>query len=317
MRRGGFANDLDTLLRNLQDGQTLGIPISPDSSLAVAEILACAVDKEIHHRAGLMGFRFMDDYEFGFTSRSAAEAALAEIELALAEFELGVNPRKTSIDELPIALDRGWATNLNTFRFSKPNDVRREELIRYFDLAFEFKVRYPTETVLAYAIARLRPINARDWEILRDLLLQCALVEPGCFEAVITELVPNQAQGLGELSAVIRTILDQHAPLAHGSELVWALWAAVWFQIPIDPAVAGRLDGNPDPFVAVLALYARHRGIIPTTVQFPAWQQLMKRESLYDEFWILAYEADLQGWLPSTETPNHVDADPLFGSGSV
>ena len=153
VRKGGFANDLDKLVRDSQDGQTLGIPIGPDSSLAVAEILGCAVDREIHRRAKLVGFRFIDDYEFGFTTRSAAEAALAAIEIALAEFELALNPRKTSIEELPVALDRGWVSSLSGFRFAKLTHATRAELVRYFDLAFELKARFPNETVLSYAIA--------------------------------------------------------------------------------------------------------------------------------------------------------------------
>lgn len=312
-RRGGFANDLDEKLRNMQDGQTLGVPVSPDTSLIVAEILASAVDNEIQNRAQLNGFRFMDDYEFGFPSRSAAEAALATIDMVLAEYELALNPRKTTISELPISLERGWAISLKGFEFANRDHVRNHELIRYFDLAFELKTRFPAGTVLSYAIARLRGVTAADWETLRNLLLQCALVEPGCIPAVVTELEANRGLGLGEFQQVVATILQQNGPLAHGSELVWALWAAIWFQVPVDGGIAAQLDGNEDPFVALLALYARTQGIIPGHLHFPRWEQLMTSENLHDTSWILAYEADLQGWLPSADPVNHVDADPLFG----
>ena len=78
-RTGGLGNDLDRALRNSQDGQTLGIPVGPDTSLVIAEIIATAVDVKLQG-ALESGFRFMDDYEFSFPSRSPAERSLVRIE---------------------------------------------------------------------------------------------------------------------------------------------------------------------------------------------------------------------------------------------
>src|SRR6266487_4450602 len=51
IRKGGLANDLDMAFRNLQDGQTLGIPVGPDASLVIAEIVACSVDRELQRKS--------------------------------------------------------------------------------------------------------------------------------------------------------------------------------------------------------------------------------------------------------------------------
>lgn len=138
-------------------------------------------------------------------------------------------------------------------------------------------------------------------------------MEPGCIPAVVTELESHRNLGVGKLSELVATILEQNGPLAHGSELVWAIWAAIWFEIPIDAATAAKLDGNHDPFVAVLTLYAQSKGLIDSTVVFTEWQKMLTQESLHDTMWILAYEADVQGWLASNTIPNHVDSDVLFG----
>jgi hypothetical protein len=70
---------LDTALRNQQDGQTVGIPIGPDSSLVVAEALLAAVDVEMamHQPRGL---RYVDDYELGFRTLAEAESALTQLQ---------------------------------------------------------------------------------------------------------------------------------------------------------------------------------------------------------------------------------------------
>jgi len=60
-KKGGHltGNKLDKALRELNDGQTHGIPIGPDISLLVAEALLAATDRELLQRcAGLVrGFR--------------------------------------------------------------------------------------------------------------------------------------------------------------------------------------------------------------------------------------------------------------------
>jgi hypothetical protein len=38
----------------------------------------------------------------------------------------------------------------------------------------------------------------------------------------------------------------------------------------------------------------------------------MRASSLSGPQWLLAYEADIKGWLPSAEKPNHVDSVPEF-----
>jgi hypothetical protein len=39
----------------------------------------------------------------------------------------------------------------------------------------------------------------------------------------------------------------------------------------------------------------------------------MSADALYDEHWLLAYEANVKGWLPSVSGTDHVAADPNFG----
>jgi hypothetical protein len=43
-----FGNALDTNVRNTQDQQTLGIPVGPDSSYIISEIIGSVLDKEIY-----------------------------------------------------------------------------------------------------------------------------------------------------------------------------------------------------------------------------------------------------------------------------
>jgi hypothetical protein len=311
-RKGGLGNNLDAAIRVLQDGQTLGIPIGPDASLITAEVIACSIDKQLQSK-GLVGMRFMDDYELGFTSRSSAEAALSTIEEVLAEFELAINPRKTTIDQLPVELDRPWRAELQSYPFAEGREATSTEIVTYFNSVFELKSSYPNDAVLAYAVARLRSVKVSDWDLLQNLICQCALAEPGATEPVVTLLQENSDRELNEvIDELITSTISYHAPLLHGSEVAWALWAAVWFKRKISNAAARLLLLSRDSVVAILALHARDLGLISDDISFEDWADGIDSESLYGPDWLLVYEADRNGWLTNVTKASFVDNDPNF-----
>ena len=118
------ADSIDRALRAQQEGQTIGIPIGPDSSLVVAEAILTSVDAKLTHLKP-SGFRYVDDYEIGFGSLAEAEEMLTELQGLLAEYELHLNPRKTSIIEGPIPLDEDWVIELGRFAFRDSTPVRQ------------------------------------------------------------------------------------------------------------------------------------------------------------------------------------------------
>jgi hypothetical protein len=101
-----YGNTIDLLVRNAQDGQTIGLPVGPDTSRLIAEIVGTAIDKAIQtalnrkrtwstkKRAAM---RFVDDYTFGCSSRQEAEIVVATVRRCANEFELDLNNAKTSI----------------------------------------------------------------------------------------------------------------------------------------------------------------------------------------------------------------------------
>ncbi len=69
-----WSNKLDLHTRNVNDQQTMGVPIGPDTSLLLAEVILAAVDEELAQEIpGLRGIRFIDDYEFAVNQRSEAD----------------------------------------------------------------------------------------------------------------------------------------------------------------------------------------------------------------------------------------------------
>jgi hypothetical protein len=112
-----LGNRLDKLVRSSQDDQTVGIPVGPDTSLVLSELIMCGIDSDLHqrvslHSGNLRGFRYSDNYEFVFNTFSDAEFCLNQIQQLLGQFELSINPLKTGINELPHSIGSSWVLEL-------------------------------------------------------------------------------------------------------------------------------------------------------------------------------------------------------------
>lgn len=316
---GLLGNRLDHLVRNGQDGQTVGIPIGPDTSLVIAEILMQRCDTELLTVCpGIRGHRFIDDYELGFRHRTDAEDAFHRLEKILADYELALNLRKTEIVELPYNLEAPWVSPLRSFAFRATPSGQQGDLFRFFDLAFELHGQYPDDAVLQFAVGRLRhlAVAPSNWELFQRLLLDCAAPEPAALpyvlESIISRANAGAAPALAEIEEVVNSLIIDHSGLAHSSEVAWALWACLALGITISPAAAAAVSECEDSVVTLLALHCEAQGLVGAPLDHTVWSSYMNQDNLYEEHWLLAYEANVKGWLPSQGGGDHVSADPNF-----
>jgi hypothetical protein len=329
MKKSGelLGNSLDYLIRNCQDLQTTGIPVGPDTSFLLSEILLSSIDaiiiKKFHKmtNSDLKGFRWMDDYELCFSNLHEAEIGLNCIEFALSQFELGLNSGKTRIRKLPIALEEHWSRELKTFEIRDNEKAQLNDIISYFSRAFELAEEYPEKSVLKYAVNRLRStIDNREvkqsvWPLLRELMLECIINEPGTIDYVLNFLVKSFNNGYEmdtiQLEGVLNSQIINHAPLGHDSEVAWSIWGSILFGLQLYPKTAQIISQMDDSVVALLALDAESQGYFQEPLERDVWSQYMDKQGLYGEQWLLSYEANIKKWIPASGR-DHVNADSRF-----
>jgi hypothetical protein len=288
--------------------------------LLLAEVVLTAVDDILISKLGTLdGFHFIDDYELCFPTLSHAEKALHELESVLAVFELSLNPSKTQIYSVPLSLQDNWATELNHFGIRPSPDGQRNDLTGFFSRAIELSSANPEKSVLRYAIARFRktPIDPANVSLLQNLLLRCVSCEQGTIPFVLEQLVRLYLAGHSvprvELEKVLNSQIQYHGPLGHTSEVAWSLWGAIAFGIVLNNTSANIVSNIDDSIVALLALDADSRGLFPNALNMSNWVQYMTPRSLYEENWLLSYEANIKGWMRSATGVDHVVQDPNFG----
>ncbi|MEB4591412.1 RNA-directed DNA polymerase, partial [Candidatus Thiothrix sp. Deng01] len=314
-----LGNNLDYLVRMGQDGQTVGIPIGPDTSLVIAELLMQRCDAELASKLPkLKGHRFIDDYELSFYTRTEAEEAFHILERVLRDYELALNPKKTRVVELPLQFEAPWVAELKaqSIRTSVPGQASDIEAL--INKAFHLHKVYPDEVILSYAIARLRTVAVHpdNWELFQRLLLLCITPEPATFPYAIELIIKWVNAGYGplvpEISEVVNSIIVTHAPLAHSSEVSHALWASINLGLTLTPEAVSALSKADDSVVALMALDCESRGLMTTTLDKSLWSTYMTPSGLYEEHWLLSYEANIKGWLPTVGGGDHVAADANF-----
>ena len=302
--RGLLGNKMDKLVRDGQFGQTMGIPVGPDTSFVIAEMLLSSVDEVLcsmlkKQKLQANGYRSYDDFEFGFATRADAESAAALLQQAMSGYELQLNANKTAIIELPVPLEPTWVSEIRMFRFT--DNPSSWDINRYFDRVFELSTLHSDSNVLKYAIQRLRSVEVAGnvWSLLENHLLHCAMVEPSCLPAVVDHLHYYKNQGfllnLVRVEKVLNILMKLHVPLSHGSEVAWALWGCLLFQLCIDEDISAALLGIEDSFVSLLLLQAQVTGLTKKKLANNLWRSYLNVNSLREEMWPLAYEANIKG----------------------
>jgi hypothetical protein len=110
---------------------------------------------------------------------------------------------------------------------------------------------------------------------------------------------------------MIEAIIDRHSVLGDGSEVAWALWAALHWKINLSGDASGLTSRMSDDVVAVLALHAQAEGLFATQLELNHWNSLVQQAAaLTDEHWLLTYEGCAQGWLMGGAPA--IQGDPFF-----
>ena len=105
----------DSIIRNGQDRQSVGIPVGPDTSRVFAEVIGTAIDIEFKQRSEGIEctlLRHVDDVWIGAHTHADAEMALTRYREAIREFELDINENKTEILSDDFGFSDSWPSEI-------------------------------------------------------------------------------------------------------------------------------------------------------------------------------------------------------------
>lgn len=236
------ADLLDKKLRACQSNQTIGIPIGPDTSFVIAELINSRIDIEIQTEfSDVTGCRYYDDYYLYTNTIAEAEQVLKFVQEKYFEFGLNINESKVSIKQLPTSFMEDFQISISNINFKN----RFEYTLKlYFNTLWSFAELHPQKMgqIFRYGLKMFEEnsinIPKMYWNLFEDLLFKTTLYEPTILNVTCNILscyspYLNQ-ESVRKLGQIIYVILEEHIPLKQSLEVSWALWICKKFKIEIE-----------------------------------------------------------------------------------
>lgn len=177
------ANQLDFYIRQGQDGQTIGIPVGPDTSRIISEIIASQIDEQLCKRLRKMshsGFRYIDDYQLCFDTQEDAHFAFTSLVNACKNFELDINHEKTQINDIGNFSESTWPQAIKRQKLLSNKNTQGKSIIDYFTNVLSVAAAHSDENIMKYALkASLRTlIHRENWAIYENSLVKIGRIYP-------------------------------------------------------------------------------------------------------------------------------------------
>lgn len=147
-----WPNNLDLVSRSMKDGETNGLLIGPHTSNIVSEIILSKVDYILQEAGFTKVIRHIDDYEFFAKDELEANNFLRILTVALKDFELSLNAKKTKIIPYQEYISTDWVSQLSQFIFPDKKEIGFTSINSYIDYSITLSREYNNFAVLNYAI---------------------------------------------------------------------------------------------------------------------------------------------------------------------
>lgn len=319
--KSSFANNLDKAVGAGQEGQTIGIPIGPDTSRIISELIAVEVEQiakgyipDLDSRA----VRYVDDMLIGLDDKDSTQTALSGITAALYEYDLEINAEKTITVGIGYRHAPEWINYIRNYNISTSERRQREDLDSYFEQSIFLADSNHRDNVLLFATKRAATFSVLpgNMEHLVRWFLYIARRSPSCLSFVAEHLSANHSTISASHSEIEQYILQQipiKADVAHTDELAWLLFWAREAKIILPAAILKKATGLRNSTIALLIMDIRSTGRISGRISDAYWKQSATELGLKSEMWMVAYEATLKGWWGTQPAKSFASGHTFFG----
>jgi hypothetical protein len=314
-------NRLDQCSMQAQDGQTIGLPIGPDTSHILAELIGVGIDRIIEKELGVApsGFRYVDDFYLFFDSRQDAEKALGIVNRAITAYQLGINAGKTRIIETRELAEESWKYRVKKLRIDPRISRQRDDIHHYFESLFALERAFRDESLMKYGLRQISSqiVKKSNWETFESYLIKCGYGFPNTIQTVVHIFCTYAAHGYPLNIDAIRRFIDvklQDAALSdHHGEVSWLLWLCKELQLKLSNKAAIEVMRMDSSVCKLVLLDLRKSKLIDAAFDRSALKALATSKALTEAHWLLSYEAGRRGWL-GTRSRGHILGHQWFAS---
>ncbi|GGC12600.1 hypothetical protein GCM10011494_34290 [Novosphingobium endophyticum] len=313
-----YGNLIDLLCRNAQDGQTIGLPVGPDCSRLIAEVVASAIDALLREKIGVSSqdaSRYIDDYTISSGDNLSGENLIAALRQAAGAFELELNNDKSAILSTSVRQESGWKQEVRSYVPRSGSDDG--EFQHFFYRVGQVCKAHPDLNVEKYAFqnARMAFVRANSWNRLQSHLI-AAYRRNSSLIAFLVEITILRQTDRGDVNIPrLAEFLGHRIPVLaqenRSGEIIWLLFLALRLEIPLSAQWVVPLTEMDNSLIALLVAVCVHRQLIDGTVDFTRWNRALSGDGLRSGMWLFAYESVGLGINPAPSTA-FIEQDPYF-----
>ncbi|OSQ42234.1 RNA-directed DNA polymerase [Thalassospira sp. MCCC 1A01428] len=301
-----YVNRLDYLIRQAQDQQTIGLPVGPDTSRIVSELIMGAIDKEFIGQVGeeVVGARLVDDVYLGASSIEEAEKLLSSYRDSIRKFELDVNENKTRIFNSRNDLEPYWPVTIRREleHFSEVGVTRksRSDLTTYLDQVIRMANDQDDDAIVKFSIRKLDDFGLFGvvddfWDVVEPYLIRIAVNFPHCLDyvaRVVAWRVRLFKVNAKRWEAVCQSIVAYHAPQGNDSEVSWACWMLKEIGGNLHKELCEKIISRCGPLAVLLALDLANSSQVNGRFPKNAILDRLGNGPMLGNDWLLSYEAE-------------------------
>jgi len=318
-----WTSQIDVAIQRGNSRETFGIPVGPDTSRIIAEILLSGVHKNnsfaemVKNREG---YRLVDDFFIGFEDEASARICQDALRRSLWEYNLHLNETKTRIIHSSTVFDGGWKYEVENFQLDNSSrSKQRDGIQRLLEITLRHCEERHDSQPAAFFCRRLLSLDIMfpNFPFVRDCFLRIARDFTVCLK-FIAEFVTQYRDILADNESLqvinhwARQVLATHARRGHDLEIAWVLVICGVLAIPVSQEFIGLKDREVSPVVlAVLGLLSAEGLLAESwdewTTAPPGTGSVANGRN-----WLPNYEAVHRGWTTNAKIIKEIKGDPLF-----
>lgn len=295
--RGQWSDTLDVLVRGCNQAQTIGIPIGPDTSRIVSEIILSRIDAELTAAgSGLSStqiYHAIDDYQFGILSQQEAEDTESKFVRVISKYGLRLNDFKTAVRQ-----GISFAPSNFQRKFDSLRDNDNHFVEQFFEILYELVEKHPSVNVIGYALKRFARVLASS--------LQQALVQE--YLQRLLYAAPHQARFLlplllgiyrrdgtnADTNRIIKWGIDVCARRNDVGNLLWFLYSAIFLRCRIGASLCAQCLSTGNELVDLVLFHGRAEGLF--SVDVGSLRVRYQSAEYSSAAWLPLYEIERRGW---------------------
>lgn len=304
--KNSIGGKLDKYVRHTQGNQSVGIPIGPETSRVIGEIIGTGLDCILQSQQNFNrdnAFRYVDDMFLGYNDTSSFDSTLRSIADAASTFELDLNYEKTS-QVNSTTNDGDWVHKIREFTISPSIDRQKYSIRSYFQVVQHESLSNPKENVLHYALRRAVDfaVHPKNWFLFENYLFRSGRQNHTCIPAIVEILVDrNYEVGDVNKNRVVRFIEDtisKCVSIKAAWELSWLLFLAKALRIRLEAKVIERICSVESSVCALLLLDLKRLNLADS-LNAAVWDEALRASGPYGPMWLLLYEGSRRNWISS------------------